>query len=133
MKLGELLVAKGLLSREQLLAALQAQSQFGGRLGTNLVEMGFVNEHQLARVLSEQLEIPCVSAEMVANIPAEVIGRIAPAVAKDYGVVPFQLEGRTLQCSLTPCCSRPVREAYHRSWPPEHRSRKVPTGASSSP
>jgi hypothetical protein len=115
MKLGELLVAKGLLSREQLLAALQAQSQFGGRLGTNLVEMGFVNEEQVARVLSEQLKLPCVSAEMVASIPAEVIARVSPVVAKDYGVVPFQLEGRTLHvCMSDPANLQKVDELAFR-------------------
>jgi hypothetical protein len=37
MRLGDILVSRGLITREQLEEALFAQRQFGGRLGTNLV------------------------------------------------------------------------------------------------
>ena len=41
-KLGELLVASGLLTADQVEQALRAQVLWGGRLGTNLIELGFV-------------------------------------------------------------------------------------------
>lgn len=96
MKLGELLISRGLIDQDQLLQALQAQAQFGSRLGTNLVEMGFVSEQGLAQALSQQLSIPCVQAEEVAQIAPEVIGRISKNLAEEYRGVPFKEEGRSL-------------------------------------
>ena len=39
MLLGELLLRQRLITREQLQVALNAQSSYGGRLGTNLVTL----------------------------------------------------------------------------------------------
>ena len=44
LKLGEVLLNEGLVTRKQLEEALKCQVIFGGRLGTNLVEMGIVDE-----------------------------------------------------------------------------------------
>jgi hypothetical protein len=52
--LGRLLVAKGLLSDDQLENALQEQALTGGRLGEILVELGFVSHRALSLTLAEQ-------------------------------------------------------------------------------
>jgi len=93
-RLGDLLTDKGTITHEQLDQALQAQRQLGGRLGTNLVEMGFVTEDLLARVLSEQLEVPFVDDSQVANIPADIIAQFPRELAEKYHAVPFLITGR---------------------------------------
>lgn len=57
-RLGERLIAAGLLTHEQLEQALRAQVVWGGRLGTNLVELGCVDLDTLATVLGAQHGIP---------------------------------------------------------------------------
>jgi hypothetical protein len=52
--LGRLLVAKGLLSDDQLENALQDQAQTGRRLGEILVELGFISHRALSLTLAEQ-------------------------------------------------------------------------------
>lgn len=52
--LGQLFVDRGLLSEEQLEAALADQAENGGRLGERLVELGYVSSTALARLLAEQ-------------------------------------------------------------------------------
>jgi len=52
MLLGERLVANGLVSREDVAAALENQRQNGGRLGDNLVAMGKLAESDLLRALN---------------------------------------------------------------------------------
>ena len=47
-KLGELLLQHKLITQHQLQEALHAQTIFGGKLGTNLVELGYINEMDLA-------------------------------------------------------------------------------------
>ncbi len=55
LKIGDHLVQNGLITEQQLDEALEAQTVFGGRLGTNLVELGFVTTAALAESLARQL------------------------------------------------------------------------------
>jgi len=56
--IGEILVAQGAVTREQLAQALDIQRQSGGRLGRVLVEMGVLGERQLARAVAQQVGLP---------------------------------------------------------------------------
>src|SRR6185503_17368155 len=51
MRLGELLLSEKLVNKAGLDEALEEQVIHGGRLGTNLIEMGVLNEADLARCL----------------------------------------------------------------------------------
>jgi hypothetical protein len=99
-KLGEMLVGRGLVTPQELEDALLAQRQLGGRLGSNLVELGFVTEEQLAACLSEQLGLPFAPAEAVAVLPPELVARVPKEVAAKYRVVPLRLDGRELHVGL---------------------------------
>lgn len=96
LKLGELLVARGLITPLQLEQALQAQQWFGGKLGTNLVEMGFISEDAVALCLSQQFGTPVIRPEAVSSIPREVIARVPKDLAQKYRALPLRLDGRTL-------------------------------------
>ena len=58
LKLGEMLVAKGLIGEAQLAAALSEQRRWGKRLGMTLVLMGCLEEETLVRTLAAQLKLP---------------------------------------------------------------------------
>ncbi|MDR7485074.1 MAG: response regulator [Armatimonadota bacterium] len=58
--LGEILVANGLVTRDQLAQAIQAQVRSGKRLGQILVEQGVLTEDDIAWALSAQLGYPYV-------------------------------------------------------------------------
>jgi len=91
-RIGELLIQQGLLTAGQLQQALAAQQIFGGRLGTNLVEQGYVSEVDLARLLSKQLGIRMVQPHELADIDADVIALISPEIARRHAVVPFRFD-----------------------------------------
>jgi len=55
-RLGDIVVDRGLVTPEQLEAALAAQREHGGRLGEILVELGFITRVALAGVITEQWE-----------------------------------------------------------------------------
>ncbi|MFZ2003778.1 MAG: tetratricopeptide repeat protein [Stellaceae bacterium] len=57
MRLGDLLVGQGLISAEDMEAALQRQKQLGGRLGTHLVAMGLLTIDKLLVALRGQQEV----------------------------------------------------------------------------
>lgn len=78
-KLGELLVAAGVIDAAALDAALARQRIQGGRLGKLLVEAGALTEETLVRTLARQLSIPVawlrdkqVKAEVLAYLPGHV-------------------------------------------------------------
>lgn len=62
-RLGEILVQRGLIRTDDVANALALQAQNGGPIGLNLVRLGAVSESQLLSVLSEQLGLPVLVPE----------------------------------------------------------------------
>ncbi|MFM5534763.1 MSHA fimbrial ATPase MshE [Aeromonas veronii] len=58
MRLGDLLVQELIISDDQLQLALQQQRQTGRKLGTTLIDLGFISEVQLLQFLARQLDVP---------------------------------------------------------------------------
>ena len=62
-RLGEILVARGLVGPADVSAALSLQAQNGALLGLNLVRLGALSEGQLLEVLSQQLGLPVLAPD----------------------------------------------------------------------
>ncbi len=99
-KLGQLLVARGWITVQQLTRALKNQNVTGGRLGTCLLEMDALREDLLHKGLSEQLGVPAASIDDLRGIPEEVLGLISDKLARRLRAVPFQVEGGRLDLAL---------------------------------
>ncbi len=95
-KLGELLVQEGVITSHQLEEALKYQVIFGGKLGTNLIELDFVQEDDIAKTLSKMLRVPLVSGDELIGISEEIIRLIPRDMAERYQTVPLHLEHRKL-------------------------------------
>lgn len=100
MLLGEMLMEEGALTQAQLEQVLNAQSIYGGRLGTNLVEMGLIREEQLARVLNEKMGVPCLDSAALHDIPAQVLALVPQEMVQRYHVLPVALEGKRLTLAM---------------------------------
>lgn len=59
-RLGDLLVEKGLITQEQLQYALSEQKKLGRKLGNTLIELGMIDEDSMLNLLSSQLAIPLI-------------------------------------------------------------------------
>ncbi len=57
MRLGDLLIAAGAITEEQLQTALQTQKQSGQRLGDVLIDSGIITQRQLIDALQMQLGV----------------------------------------------------------------------------
>ncbi len=95
-RLGEMLVSAGKISQEQLEEALRYQVIFGGKLGTNLIELGYLDEEEIALFLSEKLGVPYVQPDRLMDIPPDVIRLIPKETAAKYKIIPFSLEKKRL-------------------------------------
>jgi hypothetical protein len=100
MKLGEELVKDSLITREQLRLALERQVIFGGRIGTNIVELGILTEKDLSAFLSRFFKLPAVDPVQLASVDPEVIACISRELAEKYKVVPFKKDRNRLHVAI---------------------------------
>lgn len=100
MRLGELLVDAGKITPTQLEETLKGQAIFGGRFGTNLVEMGYLDEQELAHFLSQKTGIAHTSPEQLMEIPPHVVGAVPEEYVRKYRVMPVALNNRKLTLAM---------------------------------
>src|SRR5919112_2458151 len=96
MKLGEMLVRDGRLTEAQLAAALGFQARDGGRLGTVLVEHGFVDLEALTVYLGLELGIPIATGAMLERAKRAAVRLLQPAHAFKHKCVPLVVQDRQL-------------------------------------
>ncbi|HZS37726.1 MAG TPA: hypothetical protein VFF06_12905, partial [Polyangia bacterium] len=99
-RIGELLIQAGALTRDQLGEALRHQAREGGRLGSSLIALGLVDEKRLCTVLASQLRLPAVSAEQLERVSPETVGRLPPDVARRLRAVPVREDAGKLWVAL---------------------------------
>lgn len=90
MRLGDLLIAAGAITEEQLQTALQTQKQSGQRLGDVLIDSGIITQRQLIDALQMQLGVDYIDLTRV-SIPVELAKYVPRAIARKYCVVPVKL------------------------------------------
>lgn len=100
MRLGEALVKEGIITRQQLNQALERQVVYGGRIGTNLIELRFISEEELTRFLGRFFNITPVTQEMIATIPPDVIGSLSTDIVGRYKILPFRRDRNRLHTAM---------------------------------
>ena len=98
-KIGEMLLKARLITQEQLNKSLEAQKVNGGKLGYNLVKMGFVKEDDITQLLSQQYGVPAINLRDI-QIEETVVKLIPSEVAQKYLIMPVQRTGATLTISM---------------------------------
>ncbi len=113
-RLGALLLEEKLIQPAQLEEALETQVIHGGRLGTNLVELGFLKEADLARVLGRQHNLPYASGEMVPDPQALALHK--RQFYDDSDVLPMRMDATRLTVVvLNPRQVQPLEELAFRA------------------
>jgi len=98
-KLGQFLVASNVISEEQLKEALSMQKKAGGRLGTNLVKLGYLTEEKLVTFLSRQYGVPAVNLSEY-KIEQSVLKLVPRDIARKYLIIPVARVGATLTVAM---------------------------------
>lgn len=97
-RLGELLLRAGALTEPQLKEALESQVIHGGRLGTNLLELGLIDEQTLAAALGKQLGVQHASGKMVPDPRALALLSAEEADRRD--VLPMRVDATRLSVAV---------------------------------
>ncbi|HET7500626.1 MAG TPA: hypothetical protein VFK02_06465 [Kofleriaceae bacterium] len=100
MKLGEMLVRDGRLTEPQVAAALGYQARDGGRLGTVLVEHGFIDLEALTVYLGLELGIPIATGAMLERAKRAAVRLLQPAQAFKHKCVPLVVQDRQLIAAI---------------------------------
>src|SRR5215831_980735 len=99
-RIGELLLKEKRITPEQLQQALAGQKANGGKLGYNLVKMGFVKDEEITALLSKQYGIPSINLAQFQIDPAVV--KLVPAeTAQKYQIIPLSRSGASLTIAMT--------------------------------
>ncbi len=99
-RIGELLLKEKRISAEQLQEALNYQRTSGGKLGANLVKLGFVKDEEITALLSKQYGVPSIALNQFEIDPA-VIKLVPAETARKYQIVPLSRAGATLTIAMT--------------------------------
>lgn len=100
--LGETLVAKGVISKDQLTIALHQQKKAENNekfLGSILIELGFLTESSLAAVLSETSGIAHLDAENIILDP-RLIKKIPKEIVIKHKIIPISLTNDELTVAI---------------------------------
>ncbi len=98
-KLGQLLITSSVISEEQLKQALNVQKKEGGRLGTNLIKLGFITDEKLVAFLSKQYGVPAINLSEY-KIDTSILKLIPADMAKKYLILPVARVGATLTITM---------------------------------
>jgi type IV pilus assembly protein PilB len=99
-RIGELLLKEKRISPAQLQEALNYQKTTGGKLGFNLVKLGFVKDEEITALLSKQYGVPSINLSQF-EIDAGIIKLIPSETAHKYQIVPLSRSGATLTIAMT--------------------------------
>ena len=98
-RLGDLLVAEGLITSQQLQAALREQKGSNEKLGTILLRLNLMTEEQLIGFLSREYRIPSITLSQL-HIDSETLRLIQPHIAQKYQVLPVRRLGGSLTLAM---------------------------------
>lgn len=99
-KLGEMLRKEGQITKDQLGEALQVRKKVDAKLGTVLIQLGFIDEDTLLNFLSRQLNYPVINiSELMINPATTKI--VTYEQAKQYMVFPIRIANEVLTLAMS--------------------------------
>ncbi len=97
--IGQMLIAEGIVTAEQLEAGLKEQKKDKELICSVLLHLGFACEEKIFSILSKQLHIPYVKIKDI-KIPPEIIARIPVRLTLHYKLMPIKFENNILTCAV---------------------------------
>ena len=99
-RIGEVLLKEKRITPEQLQEALNYQRQNGGKLGFNLIKLGYVKDDEITALLSKQYGVPSIALGQF-DVDATVVKLVPAETAQKYQIIPLSRSGATLTIAMT--------------------------------
>ena len=97
---GHYLVEQGVITKDQFEEATQSRVVFGGRLGTNLAELGYMRIEDIGRHLCKHLELPLAPEEWLSKPSDAARGAVSRELVEKHSVLPLHIEERALHIAM---------------------------------
>ena len=97
--LGEVLLSKKYITKEQLSDALKESIEKKQKIGTILLKNGYVNEDQLLECLSVSLGVEYLKLDEI-DVPRDILDLIQEKTARKYLTVPLEIKNDTLVVAM---------------------------------
>lgn len=101
LKLGEILIEKGVVSPQQIEMALKESKRTGEVLGKVLVKTKIISEKQLLEVLGDQLDLEFKPTIKVEEVNKEAVKAVPARLIWHYKFMPLDLKERTLTIAVS--------------------------------
>ena len=95
-RIGELLISMGVVSQATIQSALDVQADKGGLLGQILLVMQAIDELQLVKALSTQLELPLLEEIDAEAIDPKIVADLSLSYARQNTALPLELHDQSL-------------------------------------
>lgn len=99
-RLGEILIAGGVISPKHLEEALAMQKSLGLRLGEVLIKQGLVTEEDILRTMQSQLGLPSIDLNRVV-VPEQILKLLPESVVRKYTVLPVEMSNAQLLVAMS--------------------------------
>ena len=90
-RIGDMLINENVITQEQLEKALPIAKERHKKIGETLIELGFTNELEIAKALSQQLGLELVNVSAI-NIPEEVQNLVSETVLRKHVMIPYAFD-----------------------------------------
>jgi len=97
--LGELLVERGVIDKDQVSMAIAYQKEKGGLFGEVLVALKFATEEDIAQALTAQYGFPYLPLNNY-EIDGEVIKAVPENVCRQFCLIPIDKIGKSLSLAM---------------------------------
>ena len=98
--IGKLLLMNGLITVDQLEYALKIQKQKGKKLGDTLIELGYLQEKDLMKILSSRLKVPFLEIGKV-TVKQEACNLLTKDYCEKHIVLPIDLNEKGIVVATT--------------------------------
>ncbi|MCH7904554.1 MAG: hypothetical protein IH944_08310 [Armatimonadetes bacterium] len=99
-RIGQMLIDKGLLTQEQMDTALEGRGGAYQRFGESLIEQGYVAEQDIIDCLADQYGLALVDLEQVDCQPS-ALRIFSESFAASRSILPVRIEGQLLHCVVS--------------------------------
>ena len=100
MRIGELALAAGAVTQDQLGQASAHQKENGGRLGSSLVALRLMSERQVADLVAKQYGLPLVDDLDGVDVPGDVLALVPRSHCLAHRVLPLSRRGSHLRLAM---------------------------------
>ena len=98
--MGDILIKEDVINLDQLKTAIQEQKETGKRLGETLLNLGYIDEHQLVAYLSKQYGVPAINLDQF-EISIDILKSVSRESAIKHKLIPINKSGSTLVVAMS--------------------------------